>query len=49
MEFTGEHLKATRAKKEYSISEVSKELKISEDILLAIEKDDFPEYINITF
>ena len=49
MEFTGEHLKATRAKREYSISEVSKELKISEDILLAIEKDDFPEYINITF
>ena len=49
MEFTGEHLKTTRTKKEYLISEVSKELKISEDILLAIEKDDFPEYINIVF
>ena len=49
MKFIGEQLKSVRLKKKLKITDISKELKISKDILESVENDNFPDYINIIF
>ena len=49
MEFIGEYLKSVRLKKNIKLSSISKELKISIDLLHDIEKDNFPEYLDKVF
>ena len=49
MEFIGEHLKNTRNKKNLKLSYITKELKISIDILNLIEEDNFPNYIDSVY
>ena len=49
MEFIGEYLKTARVSKKYDISYVAEELKISKNILLNIENDNFSEYLNNVF
>ena len=41
MEYVGQYLKRNRISKKVSIEKISKDLKISLDIIKAIEKDDF--------
>ena len=49
MKFIGENLKKERLRLNLKISYISNELKISEDLLEDIEKNDFPEYIDTVF
>ena len=49
MEFIGQYLKSVRLKKSLQLKKISKELKISENLLEDIENDYFPEYINTVF
>ena len=46
MELIGEYLKNQRIKRQYSILHISKELHIATNLLISIENDNFPEYIN---
>jgi len=49
MEFIGNHLKEARIKKKINLNTISRELKISENILKEIESDIFPDYIDTVF
>ena len=49
MELIGENLKNTRVKRKYTISQISKELRISQNVLHSIENDDFPKYLDVVF
>ena len=46
MELIGEYLKNQRIKRKYSIPQISRELHISKDLLISIENDNFPEFVN---
>ena len=46
MEFVGEHLKKSRRGKKIDINTVSKHLNISSDLIVSIEDDNFPEYLD---
>ncbi len=49
MELVGQILKETREAKKISLSEVSEELKISKDILISLENQNFRSHIDIIF
>lgn len=49
MEFIGQYLKSIRLKKKLKVKKISEELMISENLLVDIENDDFPEYMNTVY
>jgi len=46
MELIGQYLKSQRIEKKYTSQEISKELNISNDILISIENDNLPRFVN---
>ena len=49
MEFVGEYLKSIRIERNFTIEELSKELRINQSLIKSIEIDDFPEYLESVY
>ena len=49
MKLVGQYLKEARIRKKLTLEKISQDLKISQDFLVEVEKDQFPDYIDSVF